>query len=124
MALLYNDWRVFVSLYPEQAELRNIQGKYWYRYPQGENIPEVRERIRSWLTTLVRDYQNKKVMAITHNMTILALRANVERLSADEFLRLDSKDRPINCGVTIYRGTPDQGKDGTLVLETYNEKLY
>ena len=41
-----------------------------------------------------------------------------------EFERLDHEEKPINAGVTIYRGKPDQGGNGRLVLEAYNLNLY
>lgn len=124
LADMYSDWRVFFVFHPEQKMLRDIRGEYWYRYPQGENLPDVRERIRSWLTTIVRDYNEKNVLTVTHHLTILSIRANLERLGAEEFHRLDTEEKPINCGVTIYKGIPDKGKDGKLELESYNTKLY
>lgn len=124
LALLYNDWRVFNVLYPDQRELYNRQGSYRYRYPQGENIPDVRERLHSWMNTVIRDYKEQDVLAVTHHLSILAFRANLERLDEDEFLRLDKEEKPINAGVTIYKGKPDEGIDGRLVLDVYNAKLY
>lgn len=124
LALIFNDWRVFETLYPEQRKLYNTQGEYWYRYPQGENVPDVRERLRSWLNTLTRDHSEKNILAVTHHLTILSIRANLERLSGEEFMRLDHEEKPINCGVTIYKGRPELGSNGKLVLEAYNLKLY
>jgi broad specificity phosphatase PhoE len=123
-SILFSDWRVFHTIYPDQRELFKMQGEYRYRYPQGENIPDVRERLRSWTTTLVRDYHEQDVLAVTHHLTILSFRANLERLDEKEFLRLDQQEKPINAGVTIYKGKKDQGKNGRLVLDTYNAKLY
>lgn len=124
LALIYNDWRVFEAIHPDQRILRNMQGGYWYRFPQGENVPDVRGRLHEWLGALIRDYSEKNVMAVTHHLTILSLRANLERLDAKEFERLDHEEKPINAGVTIYRGEPDQGGNGRLVLEAYNLNLY
>lgn len=114
LALLYNDWRVFNLLHPDQEKLHDIQGPYWYRYPQGENVPDVRERIRSWIGAVTRDYSNQNALAVTHHLSILALRANLERLNAVQFRHLDENEKPINCGVTIYRGNQNQGQDGRL----------
>lgn len=124
MALLYNDWRVFQALHPKQRKLRQLEGPYWYRYPQGENVPDVRDRNRSWTTTLTRDFAGKRVLAVTHHLNILATRANFERLDAEHFTDLDEHDKPINCGVTLYRCDPKQGANGRLVLEYYNRRLY
>lgn len=124
LASLYNDWKVFYTFYPEQKKLYDLSGEYWYRWPQGENVPDVRLRIKSWFDTLVRDYSEKKVLVITHHLTILALRANLERYSADDFIKLNETDKPINVGATLYKGDPTQGKDGKLILDYYNKKLY
>lgn len=124
LAIVYNDWRVFHAIHPEQRELYRRQGEYWYRFPQGENVPDVRERLRSWANAVTRDYNEQGVLAVTHHLSILSLRANLERLNASEFLRLNVEERPINAGVTIYRGVPDEGKDGRLKLDIYNAKLY
>ena len=124
LALLYNDWKVFETLHPEQRLLRKLEGPYWYRYPQGENVSDIRERNRSWTTALTRDFAGKKVMAVTHHLNILATRANHERLGEKEFIHIDEHDKPINCGVTLYRCDPNQGQNGRLVLEYYNRKLY
>ncbi len=124
LALLYNDWRVFHVLHPEQKLLHDLEGEYWYRFPQGENVPDVRERLRSWQGTLIRDFAGKNVLAVTHHLSILALRANMERLSADEFIELDHKEPPANCSVTIYHGHPELGSNGRFLLAGYNQKLY
>lgn len=123
-ALLYNDWCIFFALHPEQRKLYDIEGRYWYRWPQGENIPDVRLRNNIWINTLIREFSGKHVLVITHHLNILAMRANLERLDADEFIKLDEKEKPINCGVTLYEGMPKEGKDGRLKLKYYNKKLY
>ena len=64
------------------------------------------------------------MLAITHHLNILATRANLERLNAEQFETVDEKEKPINCGVTIYRGHSKKGTNGKLVLEAYNEKLF
>lgn len=123
----YNDWWLMTIFHPEQKVFYDSlkeYAEYSYTYPQGENVPMVRDRIRSWISTLIREFAGMRVLAITHHVTILALRANLERLSAEEFIRLDKEEKPVNCGVTIYRGDPNQGEDGRLILTHYNQKLY
>ncbi len=124
LALLDNDWRVFHTLHPEQKMLYELEGPYWYRYPQGESVPDVRARVRSFVTTLIRDWAEKRVLVVTHHLSILAFRAHLERLDSEEFIRLDKKEKPINCGITLYRGDPHVGKDGRLILDFYNKKFY
>lgn len=124
LALLYNDWRVFNVMHPEQKRLRDLQGPYWYQFPQGESVSHVRDRARSVASTLVRECAGLRVMLITHHLTILSFRANFERLTPEQFVQLDDFEKPVNCGVTVYRGNPGVGKNGKLELKLYNRKLY
>ena len=124
LSLIYNDWRVFHALHPEQRKLRELEGPYWYRYPQGENVPDVRERNRSWLTTLTREFSTQSVFVVTHHLNILATRANLERLTAERFIELDERDKPINCGVTAYHGDSTASRNGRLHLAYYNRRYY
>jgi hypothetical protein len=39
-------------------------------------------------------------------------------------MELDEREKPVNCGVTVYRGNADLGKDGRLVIDIYNKQLY
>lgn len=124
LSVLYNDWRVFHVMHPEQKGLRDLLGPYWYQYPQGESVSQVRDRIRSFLDTLVREYSGQRVMLVTHHLTILSIRAILERWSPAQFIAMDEQNKPVNCGVTIYRGDPTLGKAGRLVLQEYNTRLY
>ncbi len=124
LSLLYSDWRIFHVFHPEQKKLHDLMGPYWYQYPQGESTSQVRERIRSVTNTIVREYAGLNVWLITHHLTKLSIRANMERLSPEEFMRLDREEKPINCGVMVYRGNPRRGSEGKLELACYNAKFY
>lgn len=120
LSLLYSDWRIFQTLHPEQRRLRELLGPYWYQYPQGESVSQVRDRIRSFVNPLVRKHASQHVLLITHHLTILSIRSILERLSSEEFIRLNEEERPKNCSVTAYEGDPSQGREGRLVLRSYN----
>jgi broad specificity phosphatase PhoE len=124
LALLYNDWRIYHVHHPEQGQLHHLLGDYDYRFLNGENIPDVRQRTRSWMMTITREFAGKRVMAITHHLAILATRANFERLGPEEFLHLDEHEKPVNCGVTKYVGNAGLGTRGQLKLEQYNKRYY
>jgi len=124
LALLYGDWRIFHVFHPEQRALRRLLGPYWYQFPQGESVSQVRDRYRSLISTLIREWAGMHVMLVTHHLTILSARGIHERLRPEEFIWLDEYEKPINCGVTLYRGDPNAGKDGKLELEFYNRCLW
>lgn len=118
LRLLYSDWRFYFALNPEQSLLLSLQGSYWYRYVQGENIADVRDRNRSWMNTLTRDFAGQSILAITHHLNILAFRSNMDRLNAQAFLDLDADHQPANCSITEYIGRPELGRDGRFILIT------
>lgn len=121
---IYGDWRIFYALNPDQRKYFELNGQYSSRYPQGENVPDVRDRVGTAIGRVMDEYHDRDVMWVTHHLTILALRAYLERMSRDEFLHLDATEPPVNSSVTIYRGNPDIGRDGRFLLDVYNEKLY
>ncbi len=124
LSLLYNDWRVFHALHPDQRHMRAAEGPYFYRYPQGESVLDVRDRNRSMLTTLTRDFAGKRVWMVTHHLNILATRANLERWSPEHFIEADEHNKPVNCGVSIYHGNSQVGSNGRLELKRYNQVYY
>ncbi|MBP6924651.1 MAG: histidine phosphatase family protein [Candidatus Pacebacteria bacterium] len=124
LSLLYSDWRVFHALHPEQAELHSQLGPYWYQYPQGESVSMVRDRVRSFMNTLVREHSGQVVCLVSHHLTKLSIRSLLERWPPEEFIRVDIHEKPVNCGITHYMGDPDSGLGGKLVLKEYNLKLW
>lgn len=124
LATVYNDWRIYYTLNPIQGLLFKLGMDYEYRYLNGESKLDVRNRVRSFIATLTRENAEQNIFMISHHLTLLSLRANLERWEREQFMEVDKKEKPINCGVTIYQGEPKQGKDGKLILKTYNQKLY
>lgn len=121
---LFCDWRVHFVMNPLQGLLYKLEGDYAYRFLNGENKADVRDRVRSFLSTMVRECANQTVMVISHHLTLLSLRANIEHWDREKFAEVNAEDKPINCGVTIYRGDPYQGENGKLILDIYNKKYY
>jgi len=124
LALIYNDWRVYHVMEPKQRMLYEIGGPYWYRYPQGENTPDVIERVRSFIGTIVRDYSERRVLIVSHHLTLLSFMAAIQRWDCATFTKWNEEQKPINCGLTIFRGNPHVGSEGRLELLEYNKKLY
>jgi broad specificity phosphatase PhoE len=124
-ALLYNDKRVFNILHPDEFILREQEGGYYTRWPNGESVCDVQDRLRFLVEMLIREYSGKDVLIVTHHMTILAIRANLHGWSPEMFMQIDKKARPENCGVTMYRGVPGgRAGRGKLELVTYNNVLW
>jgi broad specificity phosphatase PhoE len=93
---------------------------------EGTILGDVLEKLR-----VTSDTRPEDIMVITHNFTILSMRANLERWTREDFLKNKTTQKPVNCGVTIYRGQKSEmnghgGKKGKLVLDPkeFNMKLY
>lgn len=126
LATLYNDRRIFHALNRIQRQLYEQEGEYYYVYPQGDSVEDVRERIMLWFATLVREFAGQRVLVVSHHLTILSVMANLERWTAQEFIAHDHEQKPRNCSVTRFVGNPGLGnsRQGTLTLESYNQVFY
>ncbi len=78
------------------------------------------------------DTSPEDVMLVTHHLAILALRSNIEKWNRKRYLWENENNRPVNCGVSIYRGIPAprrarrHERQGALVMShsECNIKLY
>lgn len=124
LSTVFNDWRIYNVMNPLQGLLYKLEGGYEYRFLNGESKSDVRDRVRDFLGTIVRERANENVLVISHHLTILSFRANLEHWDREQFMHVNINETPINCGVTIYKGNPHLGKEGKLLLESYNKKIY
>jgi broad specificity phosphatase PhoE len=110
----------FEVKYPEEAARRIKEGKYWYRPPGGESRPDVCERVRSFLSTLTRDYEGERVGVICHSVVVLIFRRLFERWNEDQYMIVDREDDVKNCSITVY----EPNERGSIRLEEYNTVVY
>lgn len=121
ISCIYNDWRVFYVFNPQEALWYKRAGDYSYAFPGGENKLEVRDRARSFISSLIREHAGEKILVITHHLWLLSFMANIERWDREKFIKIDTEEKPVNCGVTTYQGDPSTNR---LIQVQYNEKLY
>lgn len=108
--------------YPDEYEARKREGKYWYRLLGGENYPDVGQRVHSFSDKLIRDWDGKDVLIVTHQVPYKMFRQQFEHLRETAVLALE--DAP-NCGIQEYQidrslHTPD----GFLLLVEWNKVAY
>lgn len=108
------------NAFPEQAEFRQILGKFYHRPPGGESWCDVILRLRSVMDTVSLHYAGRRVMIFAHQVVVLCLRYIIENLSESEILEIDRQADVANCSVTEYRFDPKLGKAGNLALARYN----
>ena len=108
------------ELQPEQAQFRQLLGKFYHRPPGGESWVDVIFRLRSLLDTVSLHYGGRRVMIVAHQVVVLCLRYVIENLSESEILAIDKAGDIANCAITEYKFDPSAGRDGNLVLARYN----
>ena len=103
--------------FPEQAELRRVLGKFYYRPPGGESWTDVILRLRTLVETLTREHAGQRVAIVTHQVIVLCFRYLFEKLTEKQLLVIDAAGDVANCGVTTYE--LDRHRN-VLVLIGYN----
>ena len=103
--------------FPEQAAMRLMLGKFYYRPPGGESWTDVILRLRSALETIRCEHAGKRVAIVTHQVIVLCARYVLERMTEQEILAIDHAADVANCSVTTYR--LDRAANA-LRLEAYN----
>jgi 2,3-bisphosphoglycerate-dependent phosphoglycerate mutase len=109
------------EFYPEQAQFREVIGKFYHRPPGGESWCDVILRLRSVLDTLSLHYAGRRVLIMTHQVVVLCLRYLLEKMDERKILEVDAAGDVFNCGVTEYAYEEGRGEStGTLALRRYN----
>ncbi|MCU1613461.1 MAG: Broad specificity phosphatase PhoE [Frankiales bacterium] len=102
--------------YPQEAQRRDLLGKFYYRPPGGESWADVALRVRSVLATAELRYTGERLMVVSHQAVILVFRYVLEELTERELLDIDRSEQIANSSVTRY----ESGADGTLQLAGAN----
>lgn len=110
-----------MARYPDQAELRQLLGKFYHRPPGGESWCDVVFRLRALLDWVTLHHAGKRVMIVAHQVVVLCLRYVIERMSEEEVLAIDHAGDVANCSVTEYRFDAAKGPQGGLALVRYNQ---
>ncbi len=80
--------------YPEEAERRRWQGKFYHRPAGGESWVDVALRLRTWVADLDRDPAAERLLVVSHDVVIALLRYVCEGLSEEQVLEL-ARDTPL-----------------------------
>jgi broad specificity phosphatase PhoE len=95
--------------YPEEAARRRWQGKFYHRPAGGESWADVVLRLRSWLSDLDRDWPDRRVLVVSHDVVIALVRYVCEGLDEDQVLQL-ARDTPLhNASVSRLVRADDGG---------------
>jgi broad specificity phosphatase PhoE len=103
--------------FPEQADIRQVLGKFYHRPPGGESWCDVILRLRSLLDTVSLHHAQRDVMIVAHQVVVLCMRYIIEGLDERQILAIDAEGDVANCAVTHYKF--DAAAD-RLALQRYN----
>lgn len=103
--------------YPEEAERRIWQGKFYHRPAGGESWADVVLRLRSWLADVDRNPPADRLLVVSHDVVIALIRYVCEGLSEDEVLDLARRTPLRNASLT--RLVHEQ--EGTWTVAAYDE---
>ncbi len=93
--------------HPEEAERRQLLGKFWYRPPGGESWADVALRVRSVLATEALRHDGERLLVVSHQAVVMVFRYVLEELDEQHLLDLDRREQVANASVTRYQAQPD-----------------
>lgn len=112
------------ALFPYEFERKRKEGKYYYRPIGGESYPDVNLRIWAFLTMIVREYPQARVLVVSHSAVMRAFRKNLEKLSEAQMFALDGKNELKNCAIISYEYNPRLKPKPKLQLKYYNKIVW
>ncbi|MCA0145733.1 histidine phosphatase family protein [Blastococcus sp. LR1] len=102
--------------FPDEAQRRDLLGKFYYRPPGGESWADVALRLRSLLATEALVLDGERLMIVAHQAVIMVLRYVLEELTEQELLAADREEQVANASLTRYERSPA----GEFVLVEFN----
>jgi broad specificity phosphatase PhoE len=106
--------------HPELNEQRVHVGKFYFRPPGGESWCDVILRLRSLLEMVTREYADRRVLVVAHQVTVNCVRYLLEQMDEQKILDIDRQGDVPNCAVTSYRAARQADEDAVLQLELVN----
>jgi broad specificity phosphatase PhoE len=106
--------------HPELDEQRQHVGKFYFRPPGGESWCDVILRLRSLLEMMTREYGDRRVLVVAHQVIVNCMRYLVEQMDEHQILGIDREGDVPNCAVTSYRATRNADGEPALTLDLVN----
>ena len=93
-----------LTLYPEEARIRDREGEYHYRPPGGQSCQDVEVMIHSFIQYVRADHADKTVLISAHgNWMLLFWRIMLNR-PPSEFESRYEGGKYKNCAISVYEG--------------------
>jgi broad specificity phosphatase PhoE len=95
-------------------------GKFYFRPPGGESWCDVILRLRSLLEMVTREYADRRVLVVAHQVIVNCMRYLLEHMDERAILDIDRQGDVPNCAITSYRAERDHDEDSVLQLDLVN----
>jgi 2,3-bisphosphoglycerate-dependent phosphoglycerate mutase len=109
-----------IAAFPQEAELRALIGKFYYRPPAGESWCDVILRLRSVIDTMQLSHAGERVLLVAHQVVVLCMRYLLERMTEAQILAIDAEGDVANCSVTGYACERDGAGRPYMGMRCYN----
>ncbi len=109
--------------FPLTAEEKR-QNPWYIRLDGGESMPDVYGRFRDFQGTLHREQGGKRVIVVSHGDFINAARYGIERMTPEEWERVDTDKRYTLKNCTILQYTRVNPKDPSDVRDKLHWRRY
>ncbi len=108
--------------FPKEIERKKREGLYHHRPIGGENWPDIELRIHSFLGTLARDGDGKRVLIVGHGHWLILFQKLLEHFGIEEAERRYREGAVANASVTMFEGFPRKTSVFTRLVE--NKGMY
>jgi broad specificity phosphatase PhoE len=100
--------------FPRSLEMKQ-RDRFLWRPDGGESTPDLELRAREMFGTFARELSGRRVICVTHEDFMLAVRFRLEKLTIARWLALDDQpeEKIVNCGILHYT-RKDPGSDEVL----------
>lgn len=106
--------------HPELDQQRRHVGKFYFRPPGGESWCDVILRLRSLLEMVTREYADRRVLVVAHQVIVNCMRYLLEHMDERQILDIDAQGDVPNCALTSYQSDPSKDEDQALRLDLVN----
>lgn len=106
--------------HPDLDEQRAHVGKFYFRPPGGESWCDVILRLRSLLEMVTREYADRRVLVVGHQVIVNCMRYLLEQMDEKQILDIDREGDVPNCAITSYRAARGHDEDTVLQLDLVN----
>jgi broad specificity phosphatase PhoE len=108
-------WRGIAAKFPEEAERKARQGRFYHRPPGGESWADITLRLRSVYADMARELADERVLVVAHDAVIMLTRVIVEGIDEAAITRISDDTEYANAALTAY----EHGAGG-LELTAFN----